>query len=294
MFSGLTLVVPPVMEPISPAEMRAHARVTITTDDSLLLGYIAAARQSCEHFVRRAFLTQTWRLSLRHWPGRGPVGQSRQLSGLPDYAKFNAFKVPLPPLQSVTLFTYTDTQGNVFLMTQGYGNQVGNYLLDIEPEPGEIRLPFSGIWPTTILLPGSPIQLTFVAGYRPLTGMVGISSDGSVRWISGDLFTNIPQSSWITIGNESCVVMSVTDSQNMKLFTAPSSTNIGSPVVYSTNTVPMPLRQAILLLAAHFYENREPVMLLRSTAVTIEIPFAVSSLLMPYIVRGALNEGTSS
>lgn len=44
--------------------------------------------------------------------------------------------------------------------------------------------------------------------------------------------------------------------------------------------VPEPLRQAILLLIGHFYENREAV----GAANLIELPFAVASLVFPYRV----------
>ena len=43
--------------------------------------------------------------------------------------------------------------------------------------------------------------------------------------------------------------------------------------------VPQPIRQALLLLIAHWYENREPVEI-GATATTI--PAGVSELLMPY------------
>jgi len=43
--------------------------------------------------------------------------------------------------------------------------------------------------------------------------------------------------------------------------------------------VPMPIRQALLLLVAHWYENREPVVIGGTVA---RIPETVSALLMPY------------
>ena len=38
-----------------------------------------------------------------------------------------------------------------------------NVLTDFEP--GRIVLPYSQIWPPDILMPGAPIQITYVAGY---------------------------------------------------------------------------------------------------------------------------------
>lgn len=47
----------------------------------------------------------------------------------------------------------------------------------------------------------------------------------------------------------------------------------------SANDVPPPIRQALLMLVAHWYEHREPVETGKPTA---SIPEAISALLMPY------------
>ena len=44
--------------------------------------------------------------------------------------------------------------------------------------------------------------------------------------------------------------------------------------------VDMQLRQAILLLVAHWYENREPV--LTTGAQAVSMPFTVTALLQPW------------
>jgi uncharacterized phiE125 gp8 family phage protein len=46
--------------------------------------------------------------------------------------------------------------------------------------------------------------------------------------------------------------------------------------------VPRPIRQAILLLASHWYENREPVLI---GTINGTLPFTVDALLSPYICR---------
>ncbi len=49
--------------------------------------------------------------------------------------------------------------------------------------------------------------------------------------------------------------------------------------------VPQPLRQAVRMLAAHFYEHREAVIIGNGSAVDEkELPFAVSALIAPYRV----------
>ncbi|MGE0627335.1 MAG: head-tail connector protein, partial [Hyphomicrobiaceae bacterium] len=46
--------------------------------------------------------------------------------------------------------------------------------------------------------------------------------------------------------------------------------------------VPQPIRQALLLLVAHWYENREPVVSTARNGEPKRIPDTVSDLLMPY------------
>jgi uncharacterized phiE125 gp8 family phage protein len=45
--------------------------------------------------------------------------------------------------------------------------------------------------------------------------------------------------------------------------------------------IPEPIRQAILLLVSHFYDNRQPVLI---GAISSELPFSVVALLSPYKV----------
>jgi len=52
----------------------------------------------------------------------------------------------------------------------------------------------------------------------------------------------------------------------------------GSPEDYAEN-IPKAIKQALLLLAAHWYENRTPVVI---GSMPAALPFSVSSLLAPY------------
>jgi len=49
----------PATEPVSLTEMKSQVRVDITDEDTILATYIAAARQYCEVYTNRAFITQT-------------------------------------------------------------------------------------------------------------------------------------------------------------------------------------------------------------------------------------------
>jgi len=283
MFSGLQLVTPPVTTPISVADAKAHSRVLYSADDQLIAGYISSATIQCQQITKRAFMPQTWTYSLEHFPGRSNPTGYQLLSEPNRYYSFNHIEVPLPPLQSIVSFTYMDTQGNLYNMQQGYTTQVGNYTLDTQPEPGRLNLPFSGIWPTTILLPGSPIQITYICGYNSYSGTCDLASNGIATWDSGSQFDPSIINSWITIGGVSYTAAVFTSATQISVVPGSPSTPIqaGTGLSFTANSVPMTIRHAILFLTGHFYENREPVVTGRSQTA-IEVPSTVDDLLAPY------------
>ncbi len=284
MYAGLTLVTPAAAEPISVADVKAHSRIDISVDDGMIAGYIAAARQKCESILNRALLTQTWRLALKHWPGRRNVtGGDRQ----EQYYKHNFIELPRPPLQSITAFTYADVNGNPAAMSESYNSAAGNYILDLEAEPGRIYLPFSGLWPTTILAPGSPILITYKAGYASFAG-TATSYDGvNWTWATGDKFSALMAGTFIQIGDASCTVLTITDA-GTKLTTTPRLDAVGvlapepTGTPYTANAVPHAIKQAILFTTAHFYENREMVVVGHVAQIATQLPFAADALLADY------------
>lgn len=64
-----TLVTGPVSEPVDLADAKLHLRVDSIDEDSLIEGYISAARMSVEAYAGLALLSQTWDLVLDAWPG---------------------------------------------------------------------------------------------------------------------------------------------------------------------------------------------------------------------------------
>jgi len=137
---ALKLITGPVEEPVTLAEAKAHLRVDITDDDALITSLITAAREYCEGFQNRAYITQIWKLTLDDFPNM-PI------------------KIPKPPLQSVDKIEIKDEDGNITVWDPS------NYVVDTDSEPGRVLLAPDGLWPSVTLYPANGIQITFTAGY---------------------------------------------------------------------------------------------------------------------------------
>lgn len=134
------LLTPPSVEPVTLAEMKAHARLTTTADDTLLEGLLRAARQWCEHYTRRAFIHQTWDLAL----GQAPAKRFQLL--------------PRAPLASITAVHLYDEEDRETLW------EASNYYADVLSEPGRLVLRRGASWPE-IERCASGMVITYVAGY---------------------------------------------------------------------------------------------------------------------------------
>lgn len=142
----LKLVTPPASEPVSLDEAKAHCRVDISDEDDLFSDdLIPSARQYLEGAMRRAFISQTWRLNLDEWPDCDEI------------------ELPYAPLQSVSSVVYLDKNGDSTTWDSA------NYIVDADSEPGRIVLASGVSWPGETLYPANPIQITFVAGYGDAT-----------------------------------------------------------------------------------------------------------------------------
>lgn len=138
--AGLKLITPPDAEPVTKTEVETQLRLTAGSEDTYLDTLIAAAREDCESFQNRAYITQTWELTLDGWP---------------DFP----LKVPMPQLISVTSIKYYDTEDVEVTWASS------NYFMDADSEPGRIGLAYNVTLPTTTLRPINGVKIRYVAGY---------------------------------------------------------------------------------------------------------------------------------
>ncbi len=132
----------PAVEPIDTAHAKSHLRVTVSDDDDLIDDFVSAARERMESDTRRAFITQSWELTLDSFPVSSDV----------------AILLPRPPLQSVTSIEYLDTDGD----EQTWAS--ANWREDKASEPARITPEYSKVYPTTRNVTGA-VTITYKTGY---------------------------------------------------------------------------------------------------------------------------------
>jgi uncharacterized phiE125 gp8 family phage protein len=143
---NLTLVTEPDVEPLTVAQVVEYLKIATPTaeseEESLLESFIVAAREIGEGRQHRAYITQTWRMTL------------------PDGFPCGAIQIPKGNLQSVDEIKYTDSDGDETTLTEGT-----DYIVTTDGILGKIAPPYAGTWPTATLWPLNPVSITFTCGY---------------------------------------------------------------------------------------------------------------------------------
>ncbi len=235
----------PPVEPVTLTEAKNHCRVDVNDDDTLIRGFISTAREYCETFSGRVYVQRNILLTLSHWPS------SRQLL------------LPRPPLSAVVSVAYLDSDGNTETLTAGT-----DYLVDLMHRWGRIVLPVDAQWPAEAMLPGTPIRITYTAGY-PVTALVVGEDVGAGEDPPRTVYTlaDAPVESVQEIRVNTVAVTNYTIDMETGVITfdtAPTNTHPieadYTPASYYTENVPESVKKAIALCLGNWYENRENVL----------------------------------
>ncbi|MEA4919379.1 MAG: hypothetical protein VB078_00425 [Clostridiaceae bacterium] len=151
----LTLKTAPTVEPITTAQAISYMRLGTldTTETAYLTGLIKTAREYCEGFQKRAYITQTWEMSLSCFP-------SEHTNHLTEYHRSDVIEIPKGSLQRVNSVKYTDSFGATTTLAEN-----ADYIVAKRGILGRISPPYGCIWPTTTLYPLDPIVIEFTCGY---------------------------------------------------------------------------------------------------------------------------------
>lgn len=138
------VVTEPTSEPITLAEAKAHLVIDsdVTADDTYISALITMAREYAEAITRRAYVQRTLELLE------------------PSFSCYE-FKLPYPPLQSVTHVKYLDSDGVLQTVS------AADYQVDIYRQPGRVKPAYLESWPTVVRGDYNAVQIRYVAGYLP-------------------------------------------------------------------------------------------------------------------------------
>jgi uncharacterized phiE125 gp8 family phage protein len=137
---NLTLFTAPTTEPLTLDEVKSFLRIDSSLDDIYIYSLIVAARKYCENFQNRAYITQTWELSLEDWPSE-------------------VIELPKGNLQSITSVIYKDSTGVSTTIS------TSDYVVSTRGIVGRVTPAYGKLWPTFTPYPLDPIVIKFVCGY---------------------------------------------------------------------------------------------------------------------------------
>lgn len=161
---ALKLITPATDLAVSLVEAKAHLRVDVSDDDTLITAYITAATELAEQATGRAIMPQTWLLSLDAFP------ESLQLTST--------------PVASVTNVKYIDTAGTLQTLSSSL------YTVSTEDDfaPAQINPVYGTSWPSPRDQVNA-VTCTFVAGW-PAAANVPDSIKAWIKLMVGAMFEN--------------------------------------------------------------------------------------------------------
>ena len=153
------LTVPPAAEPVALSDVKLHARIDTSADDSLISNLITGARQWAENYTGRALINQTWQMALDLWPAASEEWWDGMREGpISALDRVNYIAFPHPPLVSVTSVQYFDDSDTATTWP------ATNYFVDTVRQPGRLALRLGATWPIPTRS-ANGIVITYIAGY---------------------------------------------------------------------------------------------------------------------------------
>lgn len=274
------LIRPPVGEPVTLLEAKAHLRVTDNSQDALISTLISAARIACETKTRQQLLHARWQLVLDRFPMAGigtPLPFAHDVN-MPGFAAI----LPHAPYVDMQSVTYLDMNGTLQTVDPSV------YVVNDAMMPAICAVAFGQIWPIPLPQIGA-VRFTYDAGYASpcsfTANQQAFTVNGPVTWKVGATVTfsnsggalpaNMSPDTPYLIATANGNTYTVTDMNGNAITPA----DAGSSQCF-LGTVPEGLRHWILLRVGSLYENREEVAILNRGKVE-ELPF-VDGLLDPY------------
>lgn len=129
----------PASEPLTLAEVKKHLNQDFDDDDAYIASLIIAAREWCEQYQDRVYMSQTRDIWLDRWPAQ-------------------SFIETKAPLATVVHIKYYGTDNTVYTMA------ASDYFVDTKSFVPRIGLAYGKSWPTTGLRPFNGINIQYTCG----------------------------------------------------------------------------------------------------------------------------------
>lgn len=176
----LKVITQPSEEPLSLAEAKAHLRVDIDDDNADVALKLSAAREHCEGWTSRAFITTGFRLTLDRFPCRWIPGTPWVSLERVNPGTIDTIKIPRADLIEVSSITYVDLAGDVVTLDPS------RYIVETGA-PGRILPAWNRTWPTSRTQPGA-VTIDFTAGYGDAASDVPALVKQAIALLLGDFY----------------------------------------------------------------------------------------------------------
>lgn len=195
----------PAEEPVSLADVKAHLRVTSSSDDTWLTAAIKAARLACEDYTHTVFVRRTFRQTTDGYWGR--QRSDDWWDGVREMAiteltprEIELLRPPLVSVQSVTVFDDSD-QPTVVASTSYYVDTVDQL------QYGRVVLRRGQVWPVVLRVTNG-FQIDFTAGFSADANGVPADIKSALLMVVAWLYENRGDCGCDTAGAKSSIAPS--------------------------------------------------------------------------------------
>ena len=161
------VVTPPVLEPVTTAEVNAQLGIGGTDHTARVQRLITLAREYVENYTGRALITQTWDHFLDEFPTK--------------------IILPRSPLQTVTTLKYTDTDGTQQTLSSAL------YTVNTNADSGYIIPAYNEDWPDIRYVPDA-VEIRIVCGYGTASTDIPDVYRHAMLLLIGNWFENTEES----------------------------------------------------------------------------------------------------
>ncbi len=160
----LRRTVEPAVEVISLTDLKAYLKIDGTDEDTILGLLLAAATDLAEAYCKRAFITQTLKMTLDRFPYNAIEPMLSGVYHMPrGYGGAEYVELMRPPLLTVTsITTYNESNTSSVFSSSGYS-------LDIQA--GVVYLNTGYTWPVS-LRNKAAVEIIYTAGYGATAALV--------------------------------------------------------------------------------------------------------------------------